>query len=82
MYIKESLEAQSPLRDNFPSQHELLRMTNNNEIAGFYHQLRGEHPIDYDQLAITAKSLKTMSDDTRRTAISYFKKMDNESSDD
>jgi hypothetical protein len=30
----------------------------------------------------TTKSLKTLNDDTRRTAISYFKKDDNESSED
>lgn len=57
-------------------------MALNNEIGAYYNQLRQEHPIDYDHLVHTTKSLKTLSDDTRRTAISYFKKDDNESSED
>ena len=65
-----------------PSREELLLMASNNSIVDFYHRLRVTHPIDYDQLALTAKSLKTLNDDTRRTAVSYFKKVDDDSSDD
>lgn len=63
-----------------PSREELLHMARNNSIVEFYHHLRVSHPIDYDQLALTAKSLKTLNDDTRRTAVSYFKKVDDDSS--
>jgi hypothetical protein len=66
----------------YPTPEELLEMASRNEIEAFYHQLRQEHPIDYDHLAFTAKNLKTLSEDTRRTAIAYFKKNDNESSED
>ena len=52
-------------------------MAEDNTIASFYHELRNKFPIDYDQLAITAKSLKTLNEETRRVAVSYFKKIDN-----
>ena len=48
--------------DTLPSDDDLYKMAENQEIASFYHQLRDNYPIDYDQLALTAKSLKTISD--------------------
>lgn len=53
----------------------------NNELLPYYRRLRNEHPIDYESLAFTAKNLKTVSDDFRKTAISYFRKNDEDSSD-
>lgn len=61
---------------------QLLELTRHHRIQDYFNALRAEHPIDYDQLTQTAKSLKTLNEDARRTAISYFKKIDNESSED
>lgn len=72
----------SPLPSRFPTEEELQGLVSNNELLPYYKRLRSEHPIDYDSLASTAKNLKTLSDDLRKTAISYFKKMDDDSSDD
>lgn len=61
---------------------QLLELTHQHRIQDYFNALRAEHPIDYDHLTQTAKSLKTLNEDARRTAISYFKKIDNESSED
>jgi hypothetical protein len=53
-----------------------------NQLLPYYKKLRSEHPIDYEALASTAKNIKTLSDDFRKTAISYFRKIDDDSSDD
>jgi hypothetical protein len=54
----------------------------NNELLPYYKKLRTEHPIDYESLAFTAKNLRTISEDFRKTAISYFRKNDEDSSED
>ena len=82
MQIKESFEAESNRPMQLLTREELQQLAEDNRIEDYYQQLRAEHPIDYDQLASTAKSLKTLQDEAKRTAVSYFKKLDNVSSDD
>ena len=82
MYIKESFEAESARPMPLLNRQELLQLAEDNRIEEYYQQLQEEHPIDYDQLASTAKSLKTLTEDVKRTAVSYFKKIENTSSDD
>ena len=47
-----------------------------NRIEDYYLQLRQDHPIHYEQLALTAKTLKTIQEDMKKTAINYFRKSD------
>ena len=72
----------TPIQLELPSNEELLKFTQENLISDYYHSLRTQQPIDYNLLTITAKNLKTISENCKRIAVSYFKKIDNESSED
>jgi hypothetical protein len=54
-------------------------MAHDNHLQPYYQQLRCDFPIDYDELILTAKNLKTLSDEDKRTIISSLRKADDDS---
>jgi hypothetical protein len=54
-------------------------MAETNDLLPYYQKLRCDFPIDYDELILTAKNLKTLSDEDKRTIISSLRKVDDSS---
>jgi hypothetical protein len=54
-------------------------MAETNHLLPYYQKLRSDFPIDYDELILTAKNLKTLSDEDKKTIISSLRKADDSS---
>ncbi|CAM5999879.1 unnamed protein product [Sphagnum balticum] len=48
-------------------------------VVGYYRRLRTEQRIDYAELAETARGLATLSEEMRKSAITFFTKTDSQS---
>ena len=68
--------------NGFADDQQLKSMLLDNSLLEYYKKLKMDYKINYDELATTARGLKTLDKDMLKEAIRYFSRSEDEHSSD